>query len=277
MSSRTVFVLLLALASGGVAGWAALRLWENQPAPLVAQEPMAQALVIVAARDLPVGTTLGEEDVRLISWPAEATPVGYTRSVPEVVGRGLIQSVRLNEPLLDAKLTGKGQNGMAGRIAEGRRAVSIRVDEVVGVAGFIDTGTRVDVLMTPSQTGTDPLTRIVLQNIEVLARGQQQDKDPEGQPMTVTVVTLLVTPQQAEQLTLATQQGRIQLALRNFIDVKEVATTGARLSQMVAGGARPRTGTGRAPTPTAQQSRTTVELYKGATRAVIRYSGGEPR
>ena len=88
---------------------------------------------------------------------------------------------------------------------------------------------------------------------------------------------IAVTPQQAEQLTLATQQGRIQLALRNFVDVKEVATQGARLSQMIAGGVRPRTGTARAPTPTSQQSRTSVELYKGATRAVIRYSGGESR
>ena len=277
MRTRTLIVLILALASGGIAGWAALRVWQNQPAPLLAQEPTAQVQIIVAARDLPVGATLGEEDVRQINWPADASPIGYARSVPEVVGRGLIQSVRMNEPLLEGKLTGKGQTGMASRISEGMRALSIRVDEVVGVAGFIDTGTRVDVLLTPSQTGADPLTRIVLQNIDVLARGQQQDKDPEGRPLTVTVVTLLVTPAQAEQLSLATQQGRIQLALRNFVDVKEVSTSGARLSQMMGGGTRARSATGRAPTPTTQQSRTTVELYKGATRAVIRYSGGEQR
>jgi pilus assembly protein CpaB len=273
-----MLVLLLALASGGIAGYAAWQLIGRQQTPLQAAQPRSSLEVVVAARVLPAGSLIGEEDVHAVDWPSDAVPAGYARSVTDVLGRGVTQLIRLNEPLLETKLADRGHGGLAIVIPEGMRAVAVRVDEVVGVAGFIDKGTRVDVLLTinpPNQNSNDYVSRIILQNVEVAARGQQIERDPEGRPQTVTVVTLLVSPEQAEQLTLATSQGKIQLALRNLIDVKEVRTTGARMSRLLdllPGGlpaARPRGGA--LPSPRADDNATTVELFKGGKRALIRF------
>jgi len=279
MTTRTLIVMVLALGSGGIAGYSALQLFQRQPAPLLAAEPRSSTQVVVAARDLAAGEVLGEDDVRAVDWPGDAVPAGYAQAVPEVIGRGLMQAVRTNEPLLDSRLADRnGYGGLAIVIPEGMRAIGVRVDEIVGVAGFIDRGTRVDVLLTidpPDDGRSDHVTRIILQNIEVAARGQQIERDPEGRPQTVTVATLLASPEDAERLTLAMQQGKIQLALRNMIDVKEVRTTGARMSrllELLPGGlpaTRPRTVAGSA--PRTAEAGTTVELFKGGKRALIRF------
>ncbi len=276
MRTGTLIVMLLALASGTIAGYAALQLFQRPTAPLLAAEPRSSTQIVVAARDLPVGSIVGEDDVRAVGWPSDAVPEGYARTLPDVIGRGLMQTVRMNEPLLDSKMADRnGFGGLPIVIPEGMRALAVRVDEIVGVAGFIDRGTRVDVVLTinPPTAQGEFVSRIILQNIEVAARGQQIEKDPEGRPMTVTVVTMLVTPEEAEQLTLASTQGRIQLALRNMIDVREVRTQGARMSRLldlgpVGGGAPPRqasVGTGNAETGTV------LEIFKGGKRALIRY------
>lgn len=276
---RTFIVLLLAIACGAVAGYSALQLLQRQPAPLQAEEPSSAAQVVVARRDLPVGHLVGEEDVRLVDWPNESVPEGYTTSVPEVVGRGLMQAVRMNEPLLDSRLAGRGAGaGLPVVVPEGMRALSIRVDEVIGVAGFIDTGTRVDVLLSivpPADSRGDPVTRIIMQNLEVLARGQNIQRDEQGQPLIVTVVTLSVTPEQAEELTLASKFGQIHLALRNVLDVREVETPGVRMTGLLTlqRGARLPSSrpTARVAAPQVEDESQSIVIFKGGKRALIRF------
>ena len=278
---RTFIVIMLALACGGVAGYSAWQLLRNQPAPLQSDQPVTRTQAVVARRDLPVGHLLGEDDVRLVDWPTDAMPEGYSRTVAEVVGRGLVTNVRTNEPLLEAKLAGRGTGGgLPIVVPDGMRAFTVSVDEVVGVAGFIDQGTRVDVLVNmipPNDSRGEPVTRIFLQNVEVLARGQSIQRSERGEPLVVPVVTLSVTPEQAEQLAAATMNARIQLALRNMTDVKEVRTPGIRASALLTlqGGTRlpasrpaPRTG----PPPTEERG-TTIEMFKGGKRALIHFSG----
>jgi pilus assembly protein CpaB len=276
---RTLIVLLLAIGCGLVAGYSALQLMERQPAPLQTAEPGSATQAVMARRDLPVGHLVGEEDVQMVDWPGDALPDGLSRSIADVVGRGLIQAVRMNEPLLESKLASRGTGGgLPIVVPEGMRALTVPVNDVVGVAGFIDQGTRVDVIVSmvpPGDGGGDPVTRIILQNIEVLARAQNIQKDPQGQALLVPVVTLSVTPDQAEQLAAATMNARIQLALRNMIDVKEVRTPGVRMTGLLTlqGGARlPVTrSAARVAVPQTPESRTTIEMFKGGKRALIQF------
>jgi pilus assembly protein CpaB len=233
---RPWIVLLLALASGVSAAYLALRYLRQQTAPLMAAEPK-RGEVVLAARDLPVGHVIGESDVKVVSWPGDAVPIGFIGSPAAAVGRGVITAVKLNEAMLDTKLATKdGGGGLPITISEGMRALSVRVDEVIGVAGFVLPGTRVDVLLTlgSGQGRSETTTRIVLQNVAVLAAGQQVERDKDGKPQMVAVITLLVTPEQAETLTLAANDGRIQLALRNTIDTLRVATEGAQTGSLLA-------------------------------------------
>lgn len=191
---RLILVLVLAIGSGTLAAYLALDFLRQQTVvPLVAAEPR-RSQVAVAARDLPLGSVLRTEDIRLVSWPADALPLGYATSTAELVGRGLITPVRANEPLLSSKLADRESGGgMPILIPEGMRALSVRVDEVVGVAGFVLPGTRVDVLVTVDDRNggnrENTISRVVLQNIAVLASGQTVQRDVEGKPQTVSVVT----------------------------------------------------------------------------------------
>jgi len=239
---RFIIVLGLAIVLGGVAGLLALRFLANQATPLLATEAPSGQLV-VAATDLPLGTLLRAEDVLTIDWHSSTLPVGYYASPAEVIGRGLITPVSANEPLMSTKLADmESGGGLPIVIPEGMRALSVRVDEVIGVAGFVMPSTRVDVLLTLTPSGNEagaPMTRIILQNIQTLASGQTIQRDANGTPQTVSVVTLLVTPEQAERLTLASNEGRIQLALRNTLDMTDVQTPGVRTDALIT---PPRTG-----------------------------------
>lgn len=272
--SRYWWMLLGATASGLLAGYVALVYVSEEPAPLQAAVP--SQTVVVAARDLPAGAILRREDVETISWPGSTMPEGFTTQAGEVVGRGLITEVRKNEPLLDAKLAQKeAGGGLSITIPEGMRAVSVEVDEVVGVAGFVLPGTRVDVLVTvmPGTDRRQTTTRIILQNVRALAADQRYQQDIDGEPQYVTVVTLLVTPQQAEELTLAATEGRIQLALRNTLDGEEVSTQGRRITSLLAGGgtsSSPTTSSSAAP---ASQERV-IESFEGGRRTLLKFGRG---
>jgi len=217
--------------------------------------------------------------VRLVDWPGDAVPEGYTRTIPDVVGRGLIQNVRLNEPLLESKLAGRGiGGGLPIVIPDGMRGYTIRVDEATGVAGFIDQGTRVDVIVSmspPNDSRNDLVTRIVLQNVEVLARGQSIQRNEQGQPLVVPTVTLAVTPEEVERMAAISMNARFTLALRNMIDVKEVRTTGIRLSAVLTppGGSRlpSNRSTARVAVPQTAESQRVIEIFKGGKRALIRF------
>jgi len=274
--TRPLLLLLLALVSGGVAALVALRYLRQQTAPLMAEAPKSK--VVVAVRPLPVGSIVGEQDVKLVDWSGGVMPTGYFGSLTDVVGRGLIVPVEENEPVLAAKLAAKGAGGgLPVIIDEGMRAFSMAVDQVIGVSGFVGPNTRVDVLLTltTSPSLREPTTKVIMQNLRILAAGQTIQQDKEGKPMNVPVVTLLVTPEQAETLGLATGQGRIQLALRNTLDTVTVKTTGAPVSSLMGtppSRRAPTTRRGAAvrasePEPTS----TTVEVYRGGQRTLQKF------
>jgi len=229
-------------------------------------------MVAVAARDLTVGAIVQQEDVRLVSWPSEAVPEGYAAGLNQVVGRGVITPIRVNEPMLETKLAELGSGGgLPITIPAGMRAVSVRVDDVIGVAGFVLPSTRVDVLVTLTPPGSsDTASRVILQNVHAVAAGQEIQRDEDGTPMTVTVITLLVTPEDAERLVLAAAQGRIQMALRNTLDVDTTDTSGSRVSGLLSGPRRP-VATGRVAPRTSQPPPSVVEIYKGGVRTLISY------
>jgi pilus assembly protein CpaB len=181
------------------------------------------AQMVVAAERLPLGARLQSHQLRLISWPQDDPLPGSFTRIEDCANRALITPVTENEPILENKLAPKEAGaGLPAVIPEGMRALSVRVDDVVGVAGFVIPGTMVDVLVT-GDAGGDSVTRTILEDVRVLAAGQKIEQDKDGKPQTVSVVTLLVDPEQADKLTMASTEGRIHLSLRNTIDTKQVS------------------------------------------------------
>ena len=275
--TRPWLMLAVALASGGLAALLALRYLRQQAQPLA--RPISSRMV-VAARALPIGTIVQDQHLKTIEWSGGALPMGYIGDPKEVVGRGLISNLQENEPVLESKLAAKGAGGgLPVIINEGMRGLTMRVNEVSGVSGFVTPNTRVDVLLTMDDktTGGEPATRIIMQDMRVLAAGQSLQADKEGKPQSVPVVTFLVTPEQAETLALASQQGNIQLALRNQLDTAAVKTTGTRRSALMQGPVgRPvatrRPGVTRAPVAAAPQpSQQVVEVYRGGVRTLMKF------
>jgi pilus assembly protein CpaB len=199
--------------------------------------PAKTQQIVVAAAPMDIGTRLDADHIRLIPWPGDSLPTGMLSSVDAAAGRALISAVVANELILDSKLAPREAGaGLSATIPRGMRAVSVAVNDVIGVAGFVGPGTSVDVLVTGqipglTQGGSQYVTRTILENIRVLAAGQKIEQDRDGKPQNVPVVTLLVTPQDAATLAMASTQGKIQLALRNTIDVGKSATTPAPVLQ----------------------------------------------
>lgn len=207
--------------------------------------------VIVAASALEPGTRLDAKDLRQVDWPALKPMQGMFAKPDDCAGRVLISPLLENEPVLEGNLAPKDSSvGLSAMIPRGMRGVAVAVNDVVGVAGFVQPGTIVDVLATGGIEGQgSSLTRTILENIRVLAAGQKIEPDKQGTPQTVPVVTLLVSPEQANLLTLASTQGRIQLALRNSADVTPANTAPARLSDVFGPSASIRTREPRVPRP----------------------------
>jgi len=279
--SRPFVLLTLAVLSGGAAAYLAMQYIRQQATPLMAATPK-NAQVVVAAHAMPVGAVLGERDVKTIEWNGGALPPGFIGTSAEAVGRGLITGVQENEPILDAKLAGKGLGGgLPVIIDQGMRAVSVAVDQVVGVAGFVTPSTRVDVLLTmnDAQGSKEPATRVIMQNVKTLAAGQSIQQDKDGKPQTVPVITVLVTPEQAETLALAAGQGRIQLALRNMLDTMHIETRGTRVSALMGGpiGRAPVAAAPRRRAPPAQElsapepTPTVIEVFRGGVRTLQKF------
>jgi pilus assembly protein CpaB len=198
--------------------------------------------IVVAAEPLQLGTRIDASKLRLISWPNSAPMVGTFHTIEECANRALITPVSENEPILDKKLAPvEAGGGLPATIPEGMRAVSVAVNEVVGVAGFVIPGTMVDVLVTGTMTGPTggSITRTILENVRVLAAGQKMEQDREGKPQTVPVITLLVTPENATKLTMASNLGKIQLALRNTVDTKATNPSAVTQSTLFASVSEP--------------------------------------
>jgi len=202
----------------------------------------AMVRLVLAGKNLEIGRILKEEDVIVAEWPGGGTPLGAASRVQDLVGRGVIAPIYEKEPILESRLAPRGAGGgLASMIPSGMRAVAIRVNDVAGVAGFVTPGMRVDVLISgsPTNNGMGTVTKTMLQNMEVLSAGQDFKKDAEGKPVVVQVVNLLVTPEQAEMLSLASMQTTIQLVLRNPLDRDVAKTPGTAVALLFQGGKLP--------------------------------------
>jgi pilus assembly protein CpaB len=247
---RVFMVFVLAIGAGGALAFGTYNYLQNAPATRTVSIPTRP--VVVAAADLDVGAELRREDIRIIDWPANGVPANAIGDPKEVIGRGIVLPVIQNEPILPNKLAStEAGSGLPPAIPPGLRAVSVRVNEVIGVAGYVLPGTRVDVVATVSPTGSnqDMTSKVVLTNVQVLAAGTKIERDTDrNKPMPVSVVTLLVNPEEAERLTLASTEGKIQLALRNPLDTTMPLTQGIRPAALLGYGAPIRTGVARART-----------------------------
>src|SRR5712672_941497 len=225
--TRLMMIGALALALGA---FVSLFVFKNLQAK--SGQNVAGVDVVIAANDIQVGAKVEEHDVRLAKFPPADLPPGAYGKRSQVLGRGVVVPIAKGEFILPAKLAPENAGtGLPSLIPPGMRAVSVRVNEVVSVAGFVTPGTRVDVLLTGTPgAGGEQQTTTVLQNVAVLASGHTLERTSTGEAQNTAVITLLVSPDDAQRLTLASSEGHIQLALRNPLDTKqdEVPSSGAR-------------------------------------------------
>lgn len=279
MNRRLLAILLIALVVASVSSYVIARMIGSR---INAAKPLPSAPMIVAAHDIQLGTILAANDIKVVSVTGIA-PQGAITQAKDAIGRGAISNIYNGEPVLDSRLAPLGSGGgLAATIKQGMRACAVRVDEVVGVAGFVTPGSRVDVLVSgvpPNSTGNqETQTRTILQNIEVLSAGTDIQKDASGKPQQVQVVNLLVSPEDAQVLALAANQMKIQLVLRNPLDttispVKETAMTN------LFGGSKPQapvSTVSRKPRPAAAQPYT-ITVLNGDKRSESKFAstGGQ--
>ncbi len=227
--NRLLLVGVIALIIAGAVSLKIVGIVRSSMATAAASAPH----VVVATHDLDVGQQLADPDLKLVAMPATSIPQGAFRDTKELVGRGVVLPMQANEIVLNTKIAGSDEKaGLPALIKPGMRAVSVKVNDVVSVAGFVVPGTHVDVIVTGAPTNTSDLANVttttVLQNVTVLAAGKKLQRDNDGKPQDVPVITLLVSPSDAQLLTLASAEGRIQLALRNPTDVVKSQTAAVR-------------------------------------------------
>ena len=275
--TRLVFIGILALALGAFASALAYRMLQAHTG--TAQGSIQD--VVVATNNIPVGARIQDKDVRLVHLPADAIPPGGFRHMERTIGRGVIQPIAAGDFILTSKLAAENAGaGLPSMIPPGMRAVSVRVNDFSSVSGFVQPGSRVDVLMTGNATGSsEPQTITVLRNVAVLANGQKLDRgilanDSQNSP----VITLAVSPDDAAKLALAMNQGHIQLALRNPLDTTQTEVASIGMRSLYQNGkpvtatpvrAKPKaasTPVAQAPAPTAYP----VEVIKGDKRDITK-------
>jgi len=231
-----ILSVVAALLISGLCTFALSRTMGRGPAPVV-----VEGKIVAPARTLQAGEALKAEDVALVAWPRSNVLAGSFVRTSDVVGRVVLFPLEKGEPVLERDLAAAGSAaGLSAKIPEGKRAIALKSDEVVGVGGFLMPGSHVDVLATYHPVGQQevPVTATVLQNAVVLAAGQQIEPDPSGKASAVTVVTLLLTPEESERAILASNQGSIHLVLRNGGDGGRAVVAPVSMTQL-AGGAAP--------------------------------------
>jgi pilus assembly protein CpaB len=267
------------LASGAIAAVAAAMFYRF--AAGATARPGQTTNVVYAITSLPIGARIRSSDVKLVRVPVTMKPRDSFARVEDAVDRPVIAAILQDEPVLKERLADPASGaGLAPIIPAGYRAAAVRVNDVIGVAGYAEPGMKVDVLVTGHPPGSEEtVTRTVLQNIRVLSAGQVLQPEPNGQAIHATVVTLEVTPRDAELLTLATEGGHIQLVLRNSTDSASPQTPGARSSGMYgpekASGAPPpqppparKRAAIEKPLPQPRPALATVEVIRGSHRSV---------
>lgn len=220
---RIAIALVIAL---GISGVATYLVYTNLVRKQRAAKPQT-IKVVAASNPLQAGAALASENLTMVEWPTNIPLTGSFAKPEDVVGRALIYPIPAKSPILEHDLAVPGSGiGLTVKIPEGMRAVAVRSNDVVGVAGFLYPGSHVDVLLTYTEHGTaaQSVTQTVLQNVEVLTAGQRIEPDPQGKPENVAVVTLLLSPQDAAKIILAGTQGGIQFVLRNGADKVNVET-----------------------------------------------------
>jgi pilus assembly protein CpaB len=232
--SRHLVVLVVAVATATLASVGVYRAVERMP---VREVPLAHHSVVVAARAMPIGTQLTAHDVKVVAWPAASPLAGAFANVDDVVNRALLTAVLENEPLVPAKVTSReGAAGLPSAIPRGMRAISVKVNDVIGVAGFVEPGSRVDLMVTIRRR-EDSVTRTVASNVQVMTAGTRQEQktpvDPKKEAQAAAVVTLMVTPADAERIALAQSEGQIMLVLRNPLDADQTATSGVQTGALL--------------------------------------------
>lgn len=280
MNRRLLVILLIALVVASVSSYVIVRMVGKS---INAAKPLPSSPMIVAAHDIKIGTILAAGDVKVVSVSGIA-PQGAITQAKDAIGRGAISNIYNGEPILDSRLAPMGSGGgLAATIKQGMRACAVRVDEVVGVAGFVTPGMRVDVLVSgvpPNSNGSqETQTRTILQNIEVLSAGTDIQKDAEGKPQQVQVVNLLVSPEDAQVLALASNQMKIQLVLRNPLDTTVSPVKETAITNLFGGTDKPQpkaSTTSHKPRPAAAQP-FTITVINGDRRSEAKFasSGGQ--
>jgi pilus assembly protein CpaB len=233
--TRHLVVLMIAIVTASIASFGVYRAMAQMPA----QRVDAMTQVVVAAKPMVIGTSITSKDVKLVAWPASSLVPGAITDVKAAVDRGLLTSVLENEPLTNEKLAPiESGAGLSPAIPAGMRAISVRVNDVIGVAGFIVPGSRVDVVVTIRRPN-DSMTRTAANNVQVLTAGTRKDQEnPDASTKRLgdsgeTVVTLMVTPRDAERIALAQSEGQIMLVLRNPLDTDTALTAGIKTDALL--------------------------------------------
>jgi len=229
-STRTFIVLIVAIGAAAAASFGVYRAISSIPERRV---EIATKYAVVAAVQLPLGRLLTRESVKLVPWPASTPLEGGFDNIDAVLDRGVITNVSVNEPLTELKLAAKGAGaGLPPTITPGMRAISIKVTDVTNVAGFVVPGTRVDVVVVIEDPNTkEKLSRVAVSNVQVLTSGtlyDQEESRKAGKAIRAAVITLMVSPVDAERVALAQNEGQLMLTLRNPLDVDPTATQGVR-------------------------------------------------
>lgn len=278
MNRRLFFILVSAFAIAAICSYFVYRVVGNR---LGAAQQRATR-VIVAANDVKLGSVLRDAD--LSATDIGTVPKGAILKKEDAIGRGVISDLYQGEPILDNRLAAKGSGGgLAATIRQGMRACAVKVDDVVGVAGFVTPGMRVDVLISGNPPGPvspvdGPKVRTLLQNIEVLSAGTDIQKDAEGKPQQVQVVNLLVTPDQAELLSLASKETHIQLVLRNPLDTQLAKTTGTAVGNLFSDGAvKPKPPLGHKASPPPPGRLFLVEIFNGSKKTEAKFGADEAK
>lgn len=240
MNRRLSTILSLAFVIAAVSSYLVFRVAGSQMHP---QQPVTTQ-ILVAAHDLELGTLIKDADLSTAEWVGPLPKTVLTKK-EAIIGRGVVSQLYQGEPIIESRLAAVGAGaGMASTIPPGMRACAVRVNEVVGVAGFVIPGMHVDLIISGTELGAassqGPKVKTILQNIQVLSAGTNIQKDNEGKPVQVPVVNLLVTPEQAEILSLASNETRIQLVLRNPLDNETTKTPGAVMANLFSGAAPPK-------------------------------------
>jgi pilus assembly protein CpaB len=235
---RTLIVMLVAVLTAAIGSYGVYRAVLQMP---VREVEVASVQVVVAAQPLTMGTRLHANHLRVVAWPSRNPVAGAFSETKDLIDRGVISPIGENEPITMSKVASlEAGAGLPPVIPEGMRAISVKVNEVVGVAGFVVPGTIVDVLVTVRANNgpqDEPMTRTVVSKVQVLTAGTKydQEKSKNGEPIPTSVVTLAVLPEDAERIALASNEGKVTLALRNPLDVNSTDTKGVKLAALMRG------------------------------------------